>query len=925
MTCLDPNIATDYVHRLLGEDTRKAVEVHLAACAICRRMTAELARESATSSGQPLQDVTEELPPGTAVGRFQIVECIGRGGMGVVYLAFDPELKRDVALKIWLVRADGSSAQDRARDRLLREAQALAQLTHPNVVAIHDVGEFAGEVFIAMELVHGPSLRQWLHSEPRRPTLEILRVFLQAGRGLAAAHRAGLVHRDFKPDNVRLGSDGRARVLDFGLALMDPTAAQEGALSSDGSRTPASTIAGTPGYMAPEQFRSGVVDARADQFAFAVSLRKALTEVGRPRRLPRALERALKKAASPAPSDRFSKLDELLEVIDRSISAPKRRRAAIGVAAVFAVGGAVAWSLAPTTEAVDPCAHGVKSIGSVWNPSVEREIRSRFVDADPQYGPDAWQRIRASFGAFAGAWANEHREACQATRIRGEQSDSALDARMECLLRRQREFAQTVTVLKDADRKLVRRSPRVATSVPDLETCADVDTLLAKVPRPIDAAARDRLHALDDQIAQITALRWAGRYEEALNLGKVLLEQAQLVQWKPTVAEALFHVGYAESAIGRAEEARDHLAAAVYTGIAARHHEMVARAALILVSVVGVDLSRMDDAEPWIRHARAAISALGGGERFTAELENNIGSVRERQGRYTDALTHYQTALSLWRQRFGNDDVTVAAGLNNIGMVHYRMGDLERCKEFLEAAQYSFEEALSADHPFLAYTTGNLGTLYTELGDLERAAKYARRAFEISLAAFGRESQMAMSTLFSLAMVENARGNFERAETTLSDVLETQQKALGRDHIDVAQTLRALGAVTHQRERSEDALRYTQRALRLYRRLAPQSPDVANTQMQLGTILLEQGQSKAARRAFTAAVAIYEPLDPPLAEPLGRALAGLSRAEWALGNVPKSAHHLERALALWRTASPDWNELVGITDWLFTRPRAGAR
>ncbi len=168
----------------------------------------------------------EALGRGVAVGRYVVLDRIGAGGMGVVYAAYDPELDRRVALK--LLRPDRFGG-DAGRLRLLREAQALARLTHPNVVAVYDVGTFGDRVFVAMELVEGETLRQWLRAEPRspRPWREVLERFLPAGRGLAAAHAAGLVHRDFKPENVLLGRDGRARVVDFGLAKALADAAEE--------------------------------------------------------------------------------------------------------------------------------------------------------------------------------------------------------------------------------------------------------------------------------------------------------------------------------------------------------------------------------------------------------------------------------------------------------------------------------------------------------------------------------------------------------------------------------------------------------------------------------------------------------------------------------------------------------------------------
>ncbi|HEX3763440.1 MAG TPA: protein kinase [Kofleriaceae bacterium] len=291
-----------------------------------------------------------------------MVEWLGAGGMGVVYAAYDPELTRKVALKV--LTSDGSRSPEELpiRALLLREAQAMAQLAHPNVVAVHDVGNVDGRVFIAMELVEGVTLTNWLAAERRAPG-EIITTFLAAGNGLAAAHAAGVIHRDFKPDNVLIGNDGRVRVTDFGLArlaLGEPSGGTQGGRGklAQAVSTARSGVVGTPAYMAPEQYLGRSVDARADQFSFAVALHEALygkrpfapveLAIGAdpPGRLvagPRSgvsivLRRALLRALSPDPDQRHASMAELLTTL-----APRPRRGrALALAAVLAIAAAVA-------------------------------------------------------------------------------------------------------------------------------------------------------------------------------------------------------------------------------------------------------------------------------------------------------------------------------------------------------------------------------------------------------------------------------------------------------------------------------------------------------------------------------------------------------------------------------------------------------
>ncbi|MBL9100663.1 MAG: serine/threonine protein kinase [Myxococcales bacterium] len=309
---------------------------------------ARMARLRQTMFGVAMQ------PP--QVDRFVLLEKFGEGGMGVVYAAQDPRLERRIALK--LVHAERGSGP-RGEARLLREAKAMARLSHPNVVQIHEVVEWEGRVFIAMELVRGRTLAAWL-AQSSRGWREVVAVFTAAGRGLAAAHAAGVVHRDFKPENVLVGEDGHVRVTDFGLAIglrsTDDGTTSEAAASDGTTRSSSSgAFAGTPAYMAPELFLGRPATAASDQFSFCVALyhalhgvrlfagdeRAALIQsviVGRrvePQRsnVPRQIHRALVRGLASVPEKRFPTLDALL-----AASEPRGARGAW-----LAAGGALVW------------------------------------------------------------------------------------------------------------------------------------------------------------------------------------------------------------------------------------------------------------------------------------------------------------------------------------------------------------------------------------------------------------------------------------------------------------------------------------------------------------------------------------------------------------------------------------------------------
>nr|MDQ3369295.1 serine/threonine protein kinase [Myxococcota bacterium] len=254
----------DFAGGKLADAASAAIEAHIDACATCRTTLSSLAKS--------------EVLPTSTFGRYRLETVLGQGGMGIVYRAWDPQLARPIAIKI--VRHAGA---DRGlRTRLVREAQSLARLSHPNVCHVYDVGTDGDEVWVAMELIDGTTLRQWATGRTGTPPLltELLPVLLGAAEGIAAAHAAGLIHRDIKPENVLVTRAGRPVVTDFGLARIELPIDPEGAtMTGDPQLTATGAIAGTPAYLAPEQLTGDVIDARVDQFAWAVMAWELLTGV----------------------------------------------------------------------------------------------------------------------------------------------------------------------------------------------------------------------------------------------------------------------------------------------------------------------------------------------------------------------------------------------------------------------------------------------------------------------------------------------------------------------------------------------------------------------------------------------------------------------------------------------------------------------
>ncbi|HEU0030636.1 MAG TPA: serine/threonine-protein kinase [Kofleriaceae bacterium] len=522
--CLDVDVALAFVDGTLAPGRRADVEHRIDVCARCRAVVAAAAR--ADTSSQPTisarrawrraksQPSASDLAPGAQLGRYVIERPLGAGGMGVVHLARDPELRRAVVIK--LVRPDAFTGEDRddLEHRLRREAQAMAQLSHPNVVQIFDIGHHGDRVFLAMEFVSGPTLDSWL-IERARSADDILAMFRQAGAGLAAAHRAGLVHRDFKPANVLVTGDGVAKVTDFGLSRgIHPgqvpgreTLALPRASGIHTVLTHVDAVVGTPAYMAPEQADGRAVDARSDQYAFAVALVDALVgqnpmkrtlDVTERTRVTAALEAAklgpraraaIVRALEPDPAQRFATLDALLAEL-----APAHQVRWWPIAGGVALCGvAIALWFVTRTEAAPAC---VPDAPKQWTADARTRLVAAFAAMPPPPGtPDALGLPRPFAGWTGAAIAGELDRAVTtlgaAEVARCQHQPTVDDA---CLAHRERALGETIAALPgalDAPWPLVRGLDRCdAAPVATTTSRRELRETIAREPDASRAIAR---------------------------------------------------------------------------------------------------------------------------------------------------------------------------------------------------------------------------------------------------------------------------------------------------------------------------------------------------------------------------------------------------------------------------------------------------
>ncbi|MGE5232640.1 MAG: serine/threonine-protein kinase [Acidobacteriota bacterium] len=765
------------------------------------------------------------LARGAPLGRYLVLERLGAGGMGVVYAAYDPQLDRKVAVK--LLRTEWSGDRDAARARLLREAQALARLAHPNVIAVHDVGTLGNQVFVAMEFVDGETLAEALENRPRdwRRALEL---YLQAGEGLAAAHQAGLVHRDFKPANALLGRDGRVRVLDFGLARAvgggDEGAPAAGVAPASGSASPgllatpltvAGALLGTPAYMAPEQLAGQPADERSDQWSFAVALYEAVygehpcggttlpemierirSGALRPEppstEVPRWLRAVLLRALSREPAARFAAMSDLLAALRADPLRARRRRLGIGfaVAAVLALaGGFLAWR----HGVGELCAGAEGKLVGVWDPSRKTQVQAAFAASSLPFAEESWRAVAAALDRYAADWASQRTQACVATRVHGEQSEELLDLRMACLDQRLGELRALTQLLARADARTVERAVPAAYALSPLAGCADTVALKERTPLPRDPAQRARLDTARDGVAEIKAMRDAGKYREALAKSAPLLAQVEALGYKPLIAQASYLVGDLQQKTGDFDGGVRRLEDAVWAGVAGRDEAAAAEAAAQIVYVVGYRKADFDAASRWGERAAALLEAAGGDDAVAGELQNNLGIVYQEKGESAAAEKAFLAALELRRRAYGPDHPDVARALNNLGTAYTKTERYSEALDYFRRALAVKEKTLGSTHPQLATTLDNIGIILGYLGRNEEALGYHLRAVEITERALGKQNVTLAATLNNLGTVYEALGRFDDALAAERRALAINEQALGPDHPDLTYALDSLG------------------------------------------------------------------------------------------------------------------------------------
>ncbi len=788
-------------------------------------------------------------------GRYEIIGQLGRGGMGVVYAALDHELGRKVAVKLLHLPSGRDGADQRARVR--HEALALARLAHPNVVAIYDVCEHGGRLALVMEHVEGDNLRIATGTSPPREWKDVLRLLLAAAKGLQAAHDAGLVHGDMKPDNILVGRDGRARVVDFGLAIdwHEPSSSgNDDAITQQWRRGP-----GTPRYMAPEQLRGEAIGPWTDQFALCVTVREALDGVhpfagdsvedclgaialGRflPRPtsspVPLAVHRALERGLSIDPDERWPSVGALVARIERAVAPrPIPWALGLGVVAVVAIGAGFAGRDA------DP-----RCIGDEVPPWARHDraaLRTAVLDTNAPGADDAWTRIDAELGEFAQSWEHTRAVACAST------APVEREGTLRCLERAGRDADARAQVVSESSARTLAGALEAIATLGDPGRCLESDERGAPPPASV---------ALEDALARVRALVAAGRYGDALPLALDAMRTAQDGGRPLAIVETQLELGGVLEAIADYDGARERFEGAALRAEAEGLDGLAAKAATRLTFLFANRLRDPTQARVWLRHAETACTRAGDPLELRARIAAAEGHVLEAEGDFAKARDVDARALEWMTEVYGPDHPLVATATHNLGLVVFDLGDFEEARTLYERTLDARARTLGDDHPLVGTTHGNLGAALDRLGDLEGAEREQRRAVEIAENALGTDHPQLAAAYANLAITVGRRGDMAAAEAFDRRALAILEARVGPDHPNVALVLANHGSRLAALGRDDEAERELQRALAIQAQHGQLDSVFAGaTYGNLATLHMRGGDARAAAEAYERATAIF--------------------------------------------------------------------
>ena len=908
--------------------------------------------ESTRSQSSPPREAewepAEEPPaPGSTIGRFVVLGTLGTGGMGVVLSAYDPVLERKVAIK-QLRGERWAGAATWGRARLMSEAQTLARLSHPNVVAVHEITFTEDGAFLVMEQITGTTLRVWLGERERRWS-DVLAMFLSAGDGLIAAHRQHVVHRDFKPDNVMVDQDGRARVVDFGVAAI---------VADEAMQSGRRSLAGTLPYMAPEQLRREACDARADQFAYCVALWEALHGnrpfVGRTaeelcaaiaagqlrdpeRKAPDWVRAALIRGLAAAPDERWPSLEALLRVLRRDPRVVRRRIAAVAVTSLI-IGGL--WAAWPTAASMDPCSSAATRLAGVWDAPRKVGVHTAFAATGLPYAEHTWRAVEGQLDQYAKAWSDMAGEACRATRVEGRQSDTLMDLRMACLDQRRSVLDALVALwARGADAESLEHAIDASGGLAPLAECADARALRERAQVPPMPAQRVDIAAARQHLDTVHALTLAHHWQDARKMAAEVRTEADATGRPELRAEAAFALGDVLSSLSDPGAEVVLLDAARLAG-AARDDRLAARALVTLVGSIAIDqqnatrallvadvadglvarsaddglrvfllrkraqalltAGKHDAASQTVEAARTlAIAAFGPSSGEALSIAPTRVTVAVAQGKFSEARKLGEDYLAAAVARFGPDHPVVATILNNLASAVSEANDKEATAGYLRRALAITERTAGPESVATALILNNLGGTELRRGHLDEAQALLERAMAIRVHTLGPEHGLVASAAINLGDVRLHQGRYDAALELMQRALAIDLKVYGAAHARTALALHKIGGVFEAKGDEAAALDYYQRALDARRKaLGANHAMTLFSTMLVGNALARLHRCAEARPLLaTAEPGLMRAFDAEHPDVIG-AIVGRARCDLQDGHAAAAAERLERAVAI---------------------------
>jgi tetratricopeptide (TPR) repeat protein len=861
-------------------------------------------------------------------GRYRIHERLGVGADGVSYRAYDPQLEREVALKF--PRFDAGALGDRQRARLLREAETLATLAHPNVVAIYDVVLDEDDVCLICEHVRGQTVRRWLEHMPRTPR-QIMGVFREAGRGLAAVHDAGLVHRDFKPDNVIVGRDGRVRIIDFGLARGDrrseeeeaDTQVESGHVETMSAASPSLTqpeaVVSPPLYASPEQHQGAAVDARSDQWAFCMTFAEALLgrypleksdldalAVAKQRRIrlrdlpagvPSGWRRPLERGLRRDPARRFESMNALLSALERP-SPPLGRRLLAAAGGVGLAAAAVAIVVPNDVRLEAGSCEQTDGLDSVWNGSRRSEVRRVLLEFDEPHVSDTFDRAQLELDGFASAWWTHWNEACAAAQ-QGEIDRDALREEQACLGSLAAELGATLSAVEHSPSEASRNLLRALDQLSAPAECSEPARRARWRDRPTDESLAAEADAAYEVIAEAVALRRLGEHTEALHRLEALRQSAPA--HRPLQLQLDYQFGKVASELGRHRQAVTPLTQAFFEAEALGdgYERIALDSAMTLAEIYGVHRAgEPDDARTWHGYAEAVSRRLAPQDPLAeANLRLLDADVLLSAGRFEEAVDPLRDAVATY-ERPGEQTVGYGAFAprQKLAVALLRSGQGDEAVRELQVLDERMQVSLGPSHPALAPVLLDLGAACDAVGD-PLCAEHAYERLEPLVRHYHPEtSALTAAFAFGMGGVHARAERFRLARRYRQDALAAAESVYGPQHVQTAIMMYGLASVELELGELTSARVRLERAGEIFRReLGRDNAYGSRVELALARVDYDRGDIDEAQRHARAVESFVG--DPNLETRAGAAEI-LGRVALRRGAPQLARQHLADALRL---------------------------